>query len=232
MRWKTTTAVLCGLALALAGCRMMGIGPVFGGKSPPDPSAMNYLHLPDANAGLLVKSDHYLRNWLLLGPYRYETGRHGGDEDQGAARVKFVANEADLLPQTGAQVGDRQWRPYEDADAGAQPERIDLNQFYAGIEYAAAYLGCYVHSPKDVDDLILYIGSDDYVTVWINGREVHHYDEGRRSAFPDDDVVKGISLKKGWNRVVVKCVDVVLAWELYFRFADSSGRPMRVTDGP
>ena len=35
-------------------------------------------------------------------------------------------------------------------------------------------------------------------------------------------------MKQGYNRVVVKCVDVVLGWNFYFRLTDAKDRPMLV----
>jgi hypothetical protein len=220
------------IAFAAAGCRTGLVKPT--APTPPGSAATarNYLRLPDPRGGLIVRPDHYVHDWLVLGPWTYDPKDVAGDESQGAAGIEFVATEAALEPNEGAEVDGRTWRPYKNEAVDAQTEKIDLDQFFGTPEYAAAYLGCYIHAPKDLSDLILYLGSDDYATVWINGRRVHHYDKARRAAFPDTDVVKGIALRKGWNTVVVKLVDVVLAWDLYFRFADENGNPMKVASAP
>jgi len=41
--------------------------------------------------------------------------------------------------------------------------------------------------------------------------------------------VKGIRLRKGWNTLTIKCVDVVLGWGVYCRLADEKGNPIAVT---
>ena len=72
------------------------------------------------------------------------------------------------------------------------------------------------------------MGSDDYIKVWINGKLVHTYKTERRSGEADQDTVTGISLAKGSNRIVVKCVNVVNAWNFYIRFTDKDGKAFAV----
>jgi len=232
MRIREVLVLGCAVAFFAVGCKTTKTAPAVKAAEAEAVVTKNYLHLPEPNASLFVTPKDFVRDWLVLGYFSYQPGKYGGDEDQGAAKVAFVPDEAGLVPKEGAVVAGKKWQRYKNDMYDARPELIDLDQFYGAPEYCAAYLGCYVHAPKDLDNLILYVGSDDYVTVWINGKKVHEYSERRRSASPDQDEVKGISLHKGWNRVIVKLVDVVYDWELYLRFADSSGKPIKVTETP
>ena len=82
--------------------------------------------------------------------------------------------------------------------------------------------------PADTDNVIMKVGSDDYMKIWINGKIVFVYNKERRASDWDQNIVKGISLKKGLNRIVVKCVNIVGGWNMYVRFTDADGLPFRV----
>ena len=182
----------------------------------------NYLQPAEEKVGWLDE-EYFVLDWLVLGPYQYDAEEFGGEwGGQGATDVAFVKDESRLTPKEAATVDGKQWQRYKSRDF------VDLDSFYDGIEYAVAYLGTYVYSPAEVKDCILYIGSDDYIKVYLNEKLVHTYKDERRAAERDDDKVTGITLKKGWNKIVVKVVDVVFDWAIYLRFADSNGNPMKV----
>ncbi|MEZ6084541.1 MAG: hypothetical protein R3E58_11535 [Phycisphaerae bacterium] len=59
----------------------------------------------------------------------------------------------------------------------------------------------YLHAPRDMD-VVLAIGSDDGVAVWLNGDEVYRHDVGRPFTSKQDRVK--VSLKKGSNAMLLK----------------------------
>jgi putative membrane-bound dehydrogenase-like protein len=87
-------------------------------------------------------------------------------------------------------------------------------------DHISAYALTYVYSPKAQKAAML-VGSDDMAKVWLNGKLVHEYTQPR-SAKPDDDRVT-ITLKEGWNTVLVRVVNVALDHGLYLRFTDGEG---------
>lgn len=197
-------------------------------KEPPQEQVMqevitaNFLQ-PAQETPDWLGQEYFVRNWLVLGPYPYDAEKFGGEwGGQDATDVAFVEDEHALTPEEGALVGDKTWQKCPGSD------RIDLDEFYDNIDFAVAYLGAYVYSPTPLNNAILYIGSDDYVKVYINEELVHTYKDERRAADVDSDKVPGINLKPGWNKIIVKVVDVVGAWEIYLRFADANDNPMQV----
>jgi len=42
----------------------------------------------------------------------------------------------------------------------------------------------------------------------------------------DADKVEGISLRKGWNTIVVKCVNLKDTWDFFLRFSDKKNNPL------
>jgi putative heme-binding domain-containing protein len=87
-------------------------------------------------------------------------------------------------------------------------------------DHASAYALTYVYSIQ-AQKLQMLMGSSGSAKVWINGEKVHEHAEPRR-ARKDDDRVE-VSLKEGWNSVLVKVTTPEGENGLYLRFAGSNG---------
>src|SRR5262249_33502991 len=96
--------------------------------------------------------------------------------------------------------------------------RVELGLLFGGAEYIAAYALNYVYSPE-ARDATLYVGSDDTVRVWLNGRLVHEYPAGRE-AVPRQDAVR-VTLKAGRNVLLVKVGNGIVEHRFYL----SAGGP-------
>ena len=204
----------------LAGCEQPEITPTKG---------ISELTLPTAEAAA-VTEEHFVMNWLLLGPFTFDANDFGGEHQQPAADKEFMPQERHLNG-TQAAPEPASWQEKQ-FTGGDRPGRIDLDALYEQVEHAAAYAVCWLNCPQDVPDATLLVGSDDYITVWINGKLVHCYKKERRAAEADQDKIENIALKKGYNRVVVKCVDVVLGWDFYLRLTDKDGKPIAAKAKP
>jgi hypothetical protein len=195
-------------------------------KAPPASAACMDLVLPTAETGTAVTAKHFVTNWMLLGPFQFKESDFGGDQQQASIDKEFVANEGALdgtqKPPAGAAWKSMQFTSTDPAGM------VDLDPVYDGLEHVAAYAVAWLDCPQDLPNAKLYVGSDDYLKVWINGRLVHTYKKERRAGEADQDIVSGIALQKGPNRIVIKCVDVVLGWNFFFRLTDAQGRPILV----
>lgn len=92
-------------------------------------------------------------------------------------------------------------------------------------ENVVAYAHVYVRSDRD-QPARLWIGSDDGLKVIFNGRELLSRHEHRGCA-PDQDVVD-VVLRKGWNRVLLKCDQGVGGWGLCLRISKPDGSKLDV----
>jgi len=205
--------VLC--VFALGGCATYNeIAPT---------KAISDLSVTGAGA---VTKDHFVTNWLVLGPFKFKADDFGGDQQQAAADKAFVPDEAGL---NGLQIPPKPavWREKQFSDR-METGRINLDGTFGRIEHAAAYAVAWVHCSEEITSANLLVGSDDYITVWINGKAVHTYKTERRAGEADQDKIANITLRKGYNRIVVKCVDVVLGWNFFLRFTDKDGKPIAV----
>ncbi len=192
--------------------------------------APNYLGEPLESVPDLLGSEVYVRNWMVLGPVSFKPVDYASRQQQEVIEAdSFVdgPEEGLVVQEEGTEAFGVTWRRYTPSADDGFPQVINLAEAYGGSDCALAYLVAHVHSDRDVEGYSLYLGSDDYVKVWLNGQLIHTYAERRRAITQDDDSIEGIILQKGWNKLVVKCVTVRSGgWGLLLRIADDKGRPL------
>ena len=139
------------------------------------------------------------------------------------------------VPQLGAWsgIGPFKAESFDTAydSAFVDPAAIDLSQPVGALKWAeAVYEDGKVHSFEISDnsaryltrtimiaqaaDLDLSLGSDDAITVWLNGTKVHD-NKIARGAAADQDKIK-LSLQAGENRIVLKIVNGAAGFGFYF----------------
>lgn len=157
-------------------------------------------------------SQSYVRDWLL-GPLRAP----GGDSGRFPAPAPVLRDEL-----VGGLLGDVQWRAHS-----SEENRINLAQFFDYRQKAVCFAASWVHSDQD-RDVVLSIGSDDGVCVWINGGKVHEHGTNR-AASPGQDRVDA-RLAAGWNELLVAVDNTGSGdWDLYFEFLTAAdSRPLRL----
>jgi len=101
--------------------------------------------------------------------------------------------------------------------AAEQSGHLDLVKRLKRAEHAAAWARAAIHSPAEQATL-LWIGSDDGVSVWLNGEKVHEY-TGERPAMADQDRVN-VRLRQGANQLLARVNNVKGLWGLYVRPQD------------
>lgn len=150
---------------------------------------------------------HFVADWDVAGPFDAP-----GMESLAAA---FPPERGTVLSETyeGKDGTTVAWRTVQAEASGY----VRLNRILQPSERAVAYALAYVRAPSDRAARML-VGSDDGVRVWING-EIVHSNPVFRGAAPDQDDVT-VSLRKGWNKVLVKILQGAGGWGFYLRFAD------------
>jgi hypothetical protein len=185
--------------------------------------ATSELVLPGQKVNFL-DSKHFITKWLLLGPFNFKESDFGGDEQTAAVEKEFMPDEAKLDgTQEPPKDSKTKWQAKDHSGSGT-PGEIDLGM----DEHAAMYAVAWVDCPEAITNAKLLVGSDDYIKVWINGKLVHTYKAASRAGEPDQDTIAGITLNKGENRIVVKCVNILAAWNFYLRFTDKDGNALAV----
>jgi type 1 glutamine amidotransferase len=103
-----------------------------------------------------------------------------------------------------------------------KPGLLSLDKALGGND-RAAYVRTYVSSPKK-QDVLLEVGSDDGVKVWLNGKVVHSNNVARPLR-PCEDSVK-VTLEQGWNSILMKVTQGGGEWQACARLHDLNDNPL------
>ena len=200
--------------------------PVVAAPAAVPTKAVSLLVPPGDTTSPFLTEEDFVTKWLVLGPFTFGENDFGGGQQQAAAKKEFMPNEAAL---DGTQKGPEgtEWKEKQ-FTKGTQAGEVNLDAFYNSIDHAAAYAVAWVIAPADMTNVKMLVGSDDYITVWLNGKQVLSYDKERRGSDWDQDKATGLTLNKGVNRIVVKCVDVVSDYNFYLRLATKDDMPIAV----
>ena len=147
--------------------------------------------------------------WRIAGPYSQEGKRY----DQ----LFHIALEPEKPDAKGVE-----WRMLP---AGTDPKRpwiLDLLKAIGG-EQRVAYALTWVHSEAE-QPARLELGSDDGVKAWLNGKLVHANNVAR-AAKPYTDKAN-VTLKAGWNLLLLKVTQNDSPWEFCARICARDGKPL------
>ena len=103
------------------------------------------------------------------------------------------------------------------------PGYLDLSKHVGGSE-CAEYLKTDVWSDLD-QDAILELGSNDGVAGWLNGEKIISENVLRR-ATPGQEMIP-VSLKSGWNTLLMKIVNAGGGWGMFARLMDENEIPLQ-----
>lgn len=156
--------------------------------------------------------DAFLREWLVLSPIPVSAAP---TPDEAAQKQAFATDlltaaggEAGVEPRAGAKVkiagADYEWRLIQ-----AKADALDSGDLGGQREFAVAYAWAEIEMPEKAS-VLLGIGSDDGLKVWVNGKLVHENWIGRAAQI-DDDVV-AVELPKGRSRLLLKVQNMQGPW--------------------
>jgi hypothetical protein len=156
----------------------------------------------------------FLHDWQLLGPFRDSAGGGHATAHPPEREKVSLAREYD-----GAQ-GRIRWRLHH-----TDKDLIDLAGFFNYREPASAYAVCWVHTERQ-RPVVLSVGSDDGIKIWINRKLVLDHAIARQ-ALPGQDLVN-TELAAGWNELLLKIDNISAEWGFYCELRDASnGQPLR-----
>jgi hypothetical protein len=151
-----------------------------------------------------------VRNWYLIGPFDNTKGQ-GFDRADGPETEPFNAKKA-----YAGKGGEVRWKKISvpqgivDSGQGYFKENNDIT----------LYAYCEIVSPGAFKTRG-YVGSDDGVKVWINGKLVHAVSK-QRGLMPDEDHFD-VTLDPGRNTVLLKVTQFGGPWGFAFRVNDPEG---------
>ncbi len=127
--------------------------------------------------------------WQVIGPFAF-------DQQPGFAVEKPIDLKASWTGFEGRRV---KWRVAEAVDSRGE---IDLGRIYSHDDDRAALASATFESASERKAQMV-VGSDDTLTVWLNGKKV--YDFTDRRGFEHEQGRFDVSLDRGTNRVLVRC---------------------------
>ncbi|MBC8472792.1 MAG: hypothetical protein H8D56_25300 [Planctomycetes bacterium] len=101
---------------------------------------------------------------------------------------------------------------------------LDFLKIFSPSDWVCAYAYCKLISPK-AGPAQLRLGTNDTVTLWLNGQKLLSKNI-ERSAAPDSDILP-VNLRKGENTILIKVCNTEFNWGLYLRITDNSGQPIK-----
>jgi HEAT repeat protein len=151
-------------------------------------------------------SAEYLTTWQVAGPYRQ------ADKDYSA--LFDIA-----FPPEMPGGSDEKWKALPPGSDPKRPFVMDLLKVLGG-EQCVAYARTWIHSDQD-REAVLELGSDDGVKIWLNEKQVYALNVARPLQLGSDKV--NVTLKSGWNPLLLKITQNNLGWEFCVRIHSADG---------
>ncbi len=167
------------------------------------------LEIPITIGPVSLPSDGQLSLWLVLGSF--------SDPDGTALSLAQIA-EATVSPSHGDQEGELRWKTIF-----AENKYVDLFHNLTPNLNCTAYAHIYLHTALERKCELVY-GSDDGIRLWGNGELLQSL-HLRRAANPDDNTTP-ITLKSGWNSLLLKIDQGVGGWGFFMRIRSTDGKPL------
>ena len=104
---------------------------------------------------------------------------------------------------------------------------VDLREEYSLTEWVCAYAACWVTLDSGPKDVVLRVGSNDSVKVFVNGNEVWN-NKTSRVAGVDDDMIP-VFLPAGTSSILLKIGQTGAGWGFFFRITEPDSE--RVPEG-
>ncbi|MHC4497984.1 MAG: hypothetical protein ACYS21_02585, partial [Planctomycetota bacterium] len=150
--------------------------------------------------------EDYITEWEVSGPY---TKENAGPRE--LFKVVFAPEE-----DAGEQA---QWKVMPAGTDRHKPWLLELDKAIGGDD-CVAYLRTRIWSPRN-QKVRLEVGSNDGVNVWLNG-EVVHSSNVLRPIARDEDKAE-VTLREGWNRLMMKITQSGGQWSACARFRTPDG---------
>ncbi len=184
------------------------------------PVPAGFADIPSAD----IQSGAFIRDWLLCGPFPNPLAegvtQYFHDETTLGYAIDYLeplGGEANVQPQEEASFVARDGKKFVWTKLASETDEINLKKIYDVNEGVLAYAACELVSDSD-RDVLLGIGSNDGIKIWLNGECVWDH-QVARGAHADDDWVR-IRVKKGKNLLLLKVVQGLGAWGFYCRTLD------------
>jgi hypothetical protein len=168
----------------------------------------------------------FLKDWLILGPINvFGDDVNDADKfDNGQAQmVAFDENRFDIHTFEPVVSIDGMQYYWEKYSSGA--EIIEFAWLYGYHGFADAYARAQIEMEEDMP-VLLAIGDDDRIKVWLNGELVHEDRQGGNLEV--DEALVPVTLRKGLNDLILKVQNGIFEWEFSVRIFEADYDPAAI----
>ncbi|UCH12989.1 MAG: serine hydrolase, partial [Bacteroidales bacterium] len=159
--------------------------------------------------------NEFLKNWLILGPVKItedtikpdEPAQKKAFDKDNITGVEVIPDK--VLPKIKIDESGYSWKLVKNTD-----DAIDLNQVLGDNNFAVAYAMSEIEMESPAK-ILMGIGSDDGIKVFLNGTLVHENWIGR-PVNKDDDIIL-LNLNKGSNQILLKVQNMEYGWGFSIR---------------
>jgi len=165
------------------------------------------------------QAGEFMTRWLLLGPIPASGDESAGEEGQKKAFKADPFSTERFRENVKVDEKEYEWTP-----VASEGKVVNLVKELGPETFATAYAWARVHMTKE-KHVLLGIGSDDALKVWLNGELVHEVVEGRAHEPLADQTP--ITLHAGWNKLMLKIVQYDGGWGFSCAIRTHDGEPLR-----
>jgi tetratricopeptide (TPR) repeat protein len=165
--------------------------------------------ITESERRLLGVESGFIGTWIVIGPFENK-------DRKGFDTVYPPEKEIDLAKTYRSMGQEVRWQEITGNFI------VDLTRIFEPNINVAAYAMTSITVPEEMDVQIK-AGSDDTLTIWLNGERVHA-NNASREVTPDEDVVH-VRLEKGENTILLKICQGDGAWGYCLRIVDKDGNP-------
>lgn len=151
-----------------------------------------------------VENGAFIRSWNILDPIA--VGNHENHEEKFKEDMLLPKNAKKSVKNGKLEVEGKtyNWQHYE-----FKSNSVNLKQLLGGHHNTYVYAWAEFEASKS-KEYLLTVGSDDGVSVWVNGKPAHYNWAGR--AVTKDEDVFAVPLKKGKNQILLKVFNTGGDW--------------------
>ncbi len=161
------------------------------------------------SGAVLAQDKEFISEWLVMGTFQ-------NNQVELLLNTDYLNGEKTVTPSQGDIFTGREWKKERILEAG----NINFNQMNFEInEQCVVYVHNYVYSEKE-QNIAVHIGSDDGVSMFVNGKLVHYNMTWRGWGADQDKVFARIG--KGWNRFLFKVFNGSGGFDFSARITDQS----------
>jgi CubicO group peptidase (beta-lactamase class C family) len=200
---KRNNSFLCFVAILLT---ILNSNQIYSSTYPRDSTVVIYNGIPE---------DGIFDRWMLLGPVPIlQNNKNPEDEklqENEFDKVTVKPKVSNGILSTRQIVGDSiyNWQFVQSEQEIINSGIIDLTSSLGNIGFASAYAYAQIRISEETD-ILLGVGSDDALKIWVNG-EVVFRKWTRRGLYINNDLVP-VRLKKGNNEILIKIQNRGNSW--------------------